>query len=220
MVKSLLTHTQLQRLKEHKYSGQGTSISEQFMQPYWKWLVSNVPLWVAPNLLTFIGLLINLLTTLPVILMDMNAEGKVWFYSIDRVSPCLEWSLDIPTHHSLQSPAWSYSLCALGFFIYQSLDAIDGKQARRTFTSSPLGELFDHGCDAVSIILVTTSAICAIGMQRYPYVMLTFVLLMLVLAFTYHWQTYVCGVLHFKLWVCKSADDMYLEPLSLCIISL
>lgn len=41
-------------------------------------------------------------------------------------------------------------MSALGLFIYQSLDAIDGKQARRTNSSSPLGELFDHGCDAVS----------------------------------------------------------------------
>jgi hypothetical protein len=29
--------------------------------------------------------------------------------------------------------------------MYQTLDALDGKQARRTKTSSPLGELFDHG---------------------------------------------------------------------------
>lgn len=29
--------------------------------------------------------------------------------------------------------------------MYQSLDAIDGKQARRTGSSGPLGELFDHG---------------------------------------------------------------------------
>lgn len=41
-------------------------------------------------------------------------------------------------------------MCGLGLFIYQSLDAIDGKQARRTGSSSPLGELFDHGCDSVS----------------------------------------------------------------------
>jgi len=42
-------------------------------------------------------------------------------------------------------------LCAVGLFIYQTLDAIDGKQARRIQCSSPLGELFDHGCDALSI---------------------------------------------------------------------
>ncbi len=35
--------------------------------------------------------------------------------------------------------------CALGLFFYQTMDVIDGKQARRTGTSSPLGELFDHG---------------------------------------------------------------------------
>ena len=42
-------------------------------------------------------------------------------------------------------------LCAAGLFIYQTLDAIDGKQARRIQCCSPLGELFDHGCDALSI---------------------------------------------------------------------
>ncbi|KAF9584810.1 hypothetical protein BGW38_005101 [Lunasporangiospora selenospora] len=42
---------------------------------------------------------------------------------------------------------------AVGLFVYQSLDAIDGKQARRTGTSGPLGELFDHGCDALNTSL-------------------------------------------------------------------
>ena len=28
---------------------------------------------------------------------------------------------------------------------YKTFDAVDGKQARRTNSSSPLGELFDHG---------------------------------------------------------------------------
>jgi hypothetical protein len=35
-------------------------------------------------------------------------------------------------------------------FAYQSLDAIDGKQARRTGSSGPLGELFDHGKKALT----------------------------------------------------------------------
>lgn len=30
-------------------------------------------------------------------------------------------------------------------FAYQSFDAIDGKQARRTGMAGPLGEMFDHG---------------------------------------------------------------------------
>lgn len=41
-----------------------------------------------------------------------------------------------------------HALCANA----QTLDAIDGKQARRTNTSSPLGQLFDHGCDSFSTV--------------------------------------------------------------------
>ena len=74
---SLLTPTQLERLKDHKYRSQGSSLTEVFMQPYWRWLVTKIPLWVAPNLITFIGLVINVATTLPVVLGDPNMEGLV-----------------------------------------------------------------------------------------------------------------------------------------------
>lgn len=39
-------------------------------------------------------------------------------------------------------------------WIYASFDAIDGKQARRTGQCGPLGELFDHGCDALNLSLM------------------------------------------------------------------
>jgi len=42
-------------------------------------------------------------------------------------------------------PRWTYLGFGIGIFVYQTLDAIDGKQARRTGSSSPLGQLFDHG---------------------------------------------------------------------------
>jgi hypothetical protein len=35
--------------------------------------------------------------------------------------------------------------------MYSTLDAIDGKHARKTQQSTPLGALFDHGCDALAI---------------------------------------------------------------------
>lgn len=50
-------------------------------------------------------------------------------------------------------PNWVYFTFAIGLWVYQSFDAIDGKQARRTGTSGPLGELFDHGCDAINTTL-------------------------------------------------------------------
>ena len=39
----------------------------------------------------------------------------------------------------------------------QTLDAVDGKQARQLNLSGPLGELFDHGMDSISTFLVSTS---------------------------------------------------------------
>jgi ethanolaminephosphotransferase len=34
------------------------------------------------------------------------------------------------------------------------LDNADGKQARKTKSSSPLGLLFDHGCDAMNTFII------------------------------------------------------------------
>ncbi|XP_076546970.1 choline/ethanolaminephosphotransferase 1 bbc isoform X5 [Osmia lignaria lignaria] len=120
----LLSPGQLKRLSEHKYSCTTNSLLDGLLQPWWDWLVSKVPLWLAPNLITILGLIVNIVTTLILI-----------YYSPDAKT---------------EAPRWACFLCALGLFIYQSLDAIDGKQARRTGTSTPLGELFDHGCDSIS----------------------------------------------------------------------
>lgn len=47
-------------------------------------------------------------------------------------------------------PSSIYLLGAVCIFIYQTLDALDGKQARRLKAGTPLGQLFDHGCDSFS----------------------------------------------------------------------
>lgn len=47
-------------------------------------------------------------------------------------------------------PPWVYFSFAVGLFLYQTFDAIDGSQARRTRQSGPLGELFDHSVDALN----------------------------------------------------------------------
>jgi len=43
-------------------------------------------------------------------------------------------------------------LTSFAVFFYQTMDAVDGKQARRTGSSTPLGQLFDHGCDCLLCI--------------------------------------------------------------------
>lgn len=69
----VLSEDQLQRLARHKYSASGVSAVEPYLQPFWRWLVEQIPLWWAPNALTLAGLAINGLTT--VILMVYSPDG-------------------------------------------------------------------------------------------------------------------------------------------------
>ncbi|MQL94332.1 hypothetical protein Taro_026997, partial [Colocasia esculenta] len=67
-------------------------------------------------------------------------------------------------------PRWVHLAHGLLLFLYQTFDAVDGKQARRTNSSSPLGELFDHGCDALacavcSLSLSLSLSVCVYGMD-------------------------------------------------------
>jgi ethanolaminephosphotransferase len=50
-------------------------------------------------------------------------------------------------------PPWVYASWSIGLFLYQTFDAVDGSQARRTHQSGPLGELFDHGVDSLNTTL-------------------------------------------------------------------
>ena len=73
----ILSDSQLKRLSEHKYSAGGVSLLEPFLQPFWRWLVEQIPLWVAPNLLTIAGLILNIGTTLILIYYSPDAKSEV-----------------------------------------------------------------------------------------------------------------------------------------------
>eukprot|EP01126_Amoeba_proteus_P036072 TRINITY_DN3660_c0_g1_i7.p1 TRINITY_DN3660_c0_g1~~TRINITY_DN3660_c0_g1_i7.p1 ORF type:complete len:308 (-),score=23.10 TRINITY_DN3660_c0_g1_i7:64-987(-) len=94
-------------------------------------------------------------------------------------------------------PGWIYFLNAVCLFFYQTLDALDGKQARRTNNSSPLGELFDHGCDAMTTVFqaLTLYGSCRIGLGWIPFVNL---LILLSTFYVNQWEVYFTGTL--QLW--------------------
>lgn len=81
--------------------------------------------------------------------------------------------------------------------MYQSLDAIDGKQARRTNSSSPLGELFDHGCDSISTVFVSLAVCASVQLGAAPKLMFLQCFCAITLFYGAHWQTYVSGTLRF-----------------------
>jgi phosphatidylglycerophosphate synthase len=53
------------------------------------------------------------------------------------------------------APSWALFLYGLSVFIYQTLDNVDGKQARKLKNSTPLGMIMDHGCDALGLLFLT-----------------------------------------------------------------
>jgi phosphatidylglycerophosphate synthase len=120
----------------HKYvSGTYTPL-DNFLNSFWLSCANLLPLWIAPNMVTLIGLGFNFLA----------------FYLITT-----------ETNGTFEGPIrpWVNVVCGLCLFAYQTLDAMDGKHARATQNSTPLGQLFDHGCDALSCPMMSlTLASC------------------------------------------------------------
>ncbi|KAI1844569.1 hypothetical protein JX266_009242 [Neoarthrinium moseri] len=130
-------------LKSYQYSAVDKSpVSHYILRPYWNAVVELLPLWLAPNMVTLLGFFFIL--------------GNIALMEIvmpDLVGP---------------APSWVYLSFAFGLFMYQTMDNIDGKQARRTGTSSGLGELFDHGIDSLNCTLASLleTAAMALGTSK------------------------------------------------------
>lgn len=158
-------------LKNYKYaSALSGFIDSVIMTPFWNYTVNLLPTWLAPNLITTISLLHGFL-----------AYVLIMWYSPDLESPC---------------PRWVYLVAAVCMFIYQTLDAIDGKQARRTKSSSPLGQLFDHGCDAICACLSSIFVAATIRSGATPFSFL--VLLIHIIPFYFaNWEESQTGKMRF-----------------------
>ncbi|GJQ76278.1 hypothetical protein Trydic_g2008 [Trypoxylus dichotomus] len=152
------------------------------MHPFWNKVVLLCPKWVAPNLLTFLGFLFTLATFILLSWMDYE------FYASARDRPSYIQPL----------PQWVFLITAISIFLAYTLDGIDGKQARRTGTSGPLGELFDHGLDSISSALIPILIFHVFGRSNNNltswrlYLVLWNVIVNFHLT---HWEKYNTGVL-------------------------
>lgn len=125
MTLPLLTETDKQNLLNYRYSGGDSSpIYQNILSPFAQFWVDLLPLWMAPNVVTSLGLICSILAAICTAIFNP----------------------DLAAH----APRWLHLMSCLCILAYQTFDNMDGKQARRTGSSSPLGMLFDHGCDAVN----------------------------------------------------------------------
>lgn len=126
-------------LRNYQYKGGDSSpIYKYALSPLAQFCVETfTPRWVAPNVLTLLGLLLSLLSVILTLIYDPLLIGN--------------------------APWWVHLTTGINIFAYQTLDNMDGKQARRTGSSSALGMFFDHACDSINAGLTLVSMASVMG---------------------------------------------------------
>ena len=140
-----LSQEKLENMNQFKYKYTNNSIIyNKVYYPCLNKLVNYLPTNLAPNLITFFSLMCNLIAFIIAML-----DGGFDFSKPLKRSTCF----------------------IIGIFqlIYQLLDNIDGKQARRTGNSTPFGMLMDHGCDVFTNIFTAynLTKLCLLGNDDY-----------------------------------------------------
>lgn len=143
---SILTPNAIVNLPKYQYDGIDRSLIYKYiLSPLAGYLVENfTPPTIAPNTITLFGLALMLSSYLNI------------YYHCPTLDQC------DPNNDSI--PGYIFLINGIAILTYQTLDNMDGKQARKTGSSSPLGLLFDHGCDAINSIIGSVTWICAFGL--------------------------------------------------------
>jgi len=178
-------------MKTYKYSGADLSYVYRFiLTPMNIFLVEYFPLWLAPNMITLISFVLTLMANL------LTA-----YYSPSFDSPV---------------PSWLCFLVAILLFAYQTLDNLDGRQARRTLSSSPLGLLFDHGVDCMNVT-ITTMTLASVFQVGITWRIWAFWLMAFCPFVCATWEEYFTGSLILGRF--NGPTDGFLLAITFCIIT-
>lgn len=164
-LESFFSHEEIENAKKYKYNGKDDSICVKlFLRRYWDFLIKYVPLNIAPNLITLIGFLFEVFSFIVSFILSHAASRPL--------------------------PGWACIMNGITLHIYQTLDNLDGRQARRTGSSSPLGQFFDHGCDAITGVFEMMKVVMSfeMGNTMGSYI---FIMLMAIGFFLTSWEEYI-----------------------------
>ncbi|XP_029825165.2 ethanolaminephosphotransferase 1 [Ixodes scapularis] len=178
-----LSEEELRGFENYEYTSKDTSpLSNYVMHPFWDQAVKLVPRNVAPNVLTFSGFA---LTVVNVVLLSTYDYA---FYASSDLHP-----------EAPPVPPWVWLVCALNQFLAHTLDGIDGKHARYTGSSGPLGELFDHGLDSWATLFMPVCLYSVFGRAELSCSTWRFFLILCNVHFCFilsHWEKYNTGILY------------------------
>ena len=170
---SPLSQENLENMRRFKYSCTDESILyNKCMSPLLNKVVNYLPVWLAPNLITLISLGFNFLAAI-----ISYSDGGFDFSSKLKNITCF--------------------IIGITQFLYQNLDNLDGKQARRTGNATPFGMLMDHGCDIFTNIFTAfnLSKLLLVGNDNFFSYSLFFGLILGFYMMTY--EEYKLGSMHF-----------------------
>lgn len=170
---------------------------------------------LAPNLITFIGFLLTIVNFLLIgyydydfTASDSNSRAPIpsWVWIVASINIFVAYTLG-------KQAAEKISIIAINILLFFVIeDGVDGKQARRTGTSSPLGELFDHGVDSYSAALIPIYVFSIFGREQLSTTHMFFIVWNVFLNFFLtHFEKYNTGVLFlpwaydFTMWVRKNS---------------
>ncbi|KAG2351667.1 hypothetical protein BDR07DRAFT_1442617 [Suillus spraguei] len=117
----------------------GSLVSRYLLTLYWNWFIKLFPLTIAPNTITLLGLCIVAFNVITLLYYDP-------LYLTEKDG-------------AVGPPQWIYFTCA---------HSICSKQARRTGMAGPLGEMLNHGCDALNTTLEVVLAVHRTRFDQYP----------------------------------------------------
>lgn len=140
-----LPQESLENMKKFQYKCVDESLLyNKFMSPCLNKVVNYFPTWLAPNLITLFSLGCNIIAAT----ISYLDGGFDFSFRLKR-STCF--------------------IIGVTQLLYQLLDNLDGKQARRTGNSTPFGMLMDHGCDVFTNILTSfnLSKLLLVGNNNY-----------------------------------------------------
>ena len=146
-----LSPNAVKRLPQYHYRGADLSpFYKHVLSPFASWCVDTfTPSWVAPNTITLLGLA-----------WMAFSYCVLWYYCPGMYEANTNL---VDVDHTV--PGAIFLLNGIAMLLYQTLDNMDGKQARKTGSSSPLGLLFDHGCDVITAALSIINWIVAMALD-------------------------------------------------------
>ena len=158
-----------ENLRNYKYKSADSSITYKYIiSPLCNHLVKIFPEWVAPNVITVSGFFLNIV-----------------YFSVTSYYTKFKGG---------EVPLWACIFCAFCYLLYQILDNIDGKQARRTNSSSALGLLVDHGTDSCTTFFITCGLGSILGLNSINQYILLWIMI-IVPFYLNNWEQYITGKL-------------------------